>query len=440
MGASAEECRANIRTTINLLQSLGFIINFSKSHLIPSSRCKYLGFTFDSIEQSISIPPSCRKKLWHLTRNLAQKFTCAIREFASLIGSLVSVCPAVQYGLLYTKALEREKFLALVNNNEDYTKFMRLPSHLQADFSSILNDINQSNGIRSGKFDREIFSDASLNGWGASCGELRTHGWWSKSDLALHINALELKAAFNGLRCFASDLHDCDILLRVDNTTALAYINKYGSIQFPHLSAIAREIWQWCEVRNIFIFASYISSLENSIADAESRISDPDTEWSLSNEAFIKLSNIFGPFDLDLFASLINNKCETYVSWFPDPGSIAIDAFTLSWKGVNFYAFPPFILLPRVLRKIVEDKATGTVVIPWWPSQAWFPLFCRLLLSKPLVLSPNRSLLSSPFRDQHPSWRTLSWGSGDYPGGIREPLSAIGRKSSFTCFLVRGHN
>ncbi|KYN29087.1 hypothetical protein ALC57_01488 [Trachymyrmex cornetzi] len=200
MGASVEECRANIRTTINLLQSLGFIINFSKSHLIPSSRCKYLGFTFDSIEQSISIPPSRRKKLWHLTENLAQKSTCAIREFASLIGSLVSVCPAIQYGLLYTKALEREKFLALVNNNEDYSKFMRLPSHLQADFSwwtSILNDTNQSNGIRSGKFVREIFSDASLNGWGASCGELRTHGWWSKSDLALHINALELKAALD---------------------------------------------------------------------------------------------------------------------------------------------------------------------------------------------------------------------------------------------------
>ncbi|KYN08287.1 hypothetical protein ALC62_00717 [Cyphomyrmex costatus] len=181
----------------------------------------------------------------------------------------------------------------------------------------------------------------------------------------LHINALELKAAFNGLRYFAADLHDCDVLLRIDNTTALAYINRYGSIQFPHLSAIVRDLWHWCEVRNIFIFASYISSLENSIADAESRITDPDTEWSLSDEAFLKLSDIFGPFDLDLFASLINSKCDAYIFWFPDPGSVAVDAFTVSWKGIDFYAFPPFILLPRVLRKIVEDEATGTVVIPW---------------------------------------------------------------------------
>jgi len=245
---------------------------------------------------------------------------------------------------------------------------MKIPSYLQTDFSwwiTIFSDTNQSNKIRSGRFVREIFSDASLSGWGAACGKSHTHGWWSESEQAFHINTLELKAAFNALRCFAADLRDCDILLRIDNTTALAYINKYGSIQFPHLSAIAREIWRWCEDRNIFIFASYIASLENSIADAESRITDPDTEWSLSDRAFYKVSKFFGPFEVDLFASLNNNKCDTYVSWFPDPGSIAIDAFTLSWRGLNFYAFRPFILLPRVLRKLIEDEATGTVVVPW---------------------------------------------------------------------------
>lgn len=203
-----------------------------------------------------------------------------------------------------------------------------------------------------------------MNGWGASWGERRTHGWWSESEKSLHINALELKAAFNGLRCFAADLQDCDILLRIDNTTAIAYINKFGSIQFPHLSEISRQIWLWCEARNIFLFVSYISSLDNAVADAESRRADPDTEWSLSEPAFRRIARLFGPSDIDLFASSINNKCSLYVSWFPDPGSVAVDAFTLSWKELNFYAFPPFILLPRVLRKIIDDEASGTLVVP----------------------------------------------------------------------------
>lgn len=251
-----------------------------------------------------------------------------------------------------------------------------------------------------------------MNGLGAACGELRTHGWWSTEERSLHINSLELKAAFNALRCFATNLKDCDILLRIDNTTAIAYINRFGSIQYSHLSSISRQIWQWCEERNIFVFASYISSLENYVADAESRIAEPDTEWTLSQRAFQRIDRVYGPFNIDLFASLLNTKCSTYVSWFPDPSSFAVDAFTLSWKELNFYAFPPFILLPRVLRKIVNEKASGTLVVPWWPSQAWFPLFQSLLTSDPLIFPPNQSLLSSPFRGHHPAWRSLSLAVG----------------------------
>lgn len=66
-------------------------------------------------------------------------------------------------------------------------------------------------------------------------------------------------------------------------------------------------------------------------ADRDSRILNIETEWSLSDQAFKLIVKSFGPFDIDLFASLINNKVETYISWFPDPGSLAIDAFTLSW-------------------------------------------------------------------------------------------------------------
>jgi len=45
------------------------------------------------------------------------------------------------------------------------------------------------------------------------------------------INYLELLSAFFALKCFAENLRDCDVLLRIDNTTAIAYINKMGGIQ-----------------------------------------------------------------------------------------------------------------------------------------------------------------------------------------------------------------
>lgn len=218
---------------------------------------------------------------------------------------------------------------------------------------------------------------------------------------------LGTQGAFYALRCFITDLRSCNILLRLDNTTAISYINRFGSVMFPHLTALAKEIWNWCEHHNLFIFALYIASVDNSVANFESRAVSVDTEWSLSQTTFLKLSSVFGPFDINLSASIINTKCPSYVSWFPNPGSIAVDGFTFSWANLKFYAFPPFILLPRVFRKILDDRGEGVVVVPWWPSQSWFPLFCHLV-GEPLIFPPDFNLLSSPLRRCHPAWKTLS--------------------------------
>ncbi|XP_070522364.1 uncharacterized protein [Cardiocondyla obscurior] len=237
---SDEDCQENVNTALVLLSSLGFLINYKKSQLVPSSSCRYLGFVFNSDQQSLSIPPDRREKLHTLVREFAKQSRCRIRDFASLIGSLVSVCPAAPYGLLYTKRFEREKFLALDAESENYEAWMLLPDHLREDFdwwSRTLANPYLASIIHSGSYALEIYSDASLTGWGASCGAQQTH----------------------------------------------------------------------------------------------------------------------------------------------DPGSWAIDAFTLPWNHFYFYAFPPFILISRVLRKIIEDKAEGVLIVPWWPSQPWFPIFSRLL-------------------------------------------------------------
>jgi len=51
LGSSSEECRANVNASVNLLHSLGFVVNCAKSHLEPSTKCKYLGFIFYSDEE-----------------------------------------------------------------------------------------------------------------------------------------------------------------------------------------------------------------------------------------------------------------------------------------------------------------------------------------------------------------------------------------------------
>jgi len=313
--------------------------------------------------------------------------------------------------MLHTKILERVKFLALTSAGGDFEAQMSLPSLIREDlhwWKNIFADKSQENPIRSGLFTLEIFSDASLTGWGAVCSRGRSHGFWSPEEKQFHINYLELLAVFHALRCFAAQLSNSSILLRVDNSTALSYINRMGSIRFPLLSSLAREIWTWCADRNIFIYAAYIPSAQNCEADAESRVISEGTEWTLENRFFTIINRRFGQFDIDLFASSINNKCSRFVSWLPDPLAEAVDAFSLHWGDFYFYAFPPFILILKVLRKIISDEAEGVVVVPWWPAQPWFPLFNRIRVSRPICFKPNINMLSSPFRQFHPAWDRIT--------------------------------
>ena len=75
---------------------------------------------------------------------------------------------------------------------------------------------------------------------------------------------------------------------------------------------------------------------------------------------------------MDLFASRLNAKLPRFYSWRPDPDAKIVDAFTVPWNQNMFYAFPPFCLVGKVLQKIVQEQATGIVVVPDWDTKAWF--------------------------------------------------------------------
>ena len=127
---------------------------------------------------------------------------------------------------------------------------------------------------------------------------------------------------------------------------------------------------------------------------------------------FTRLSKKFRMPNIDLFASISNYKCKKYISWKIDPGSIAIDSFTISWKSTKFYAFPPFSQILRALRKIKKDEAEGIMVVPYWTHQAWFLLFQSLLISEPIIFTPNMNLLKFSNREPHLLWKSLSLVAG----------------------------
>lgn len=206
VGQSYTDCLQNVNDTIQLLKSLGFIINTEKSSVVPNNCCKFLGNIIDSKRFEVRLPDDKRKKIETELLRIRKLKRFKIRDFARFIGLLTSACQAVDYGWLHTKDFERCKYLNLKDDG-NYDKFMNLPIELSPIFDWWLNAIKESVcKIKVDTYSLEIFSDASTTGWGAACGDETASGPWSQHEQILHINYLEILAAFLGLKVFAKDL------------------------------------------------------------------------------------------------------------------------------------------------------------------------------------------------------------------------------------------
>ena len=94
-----------------------------------------------------------------------------------------------------------------------------------------------------------------------------------------------------------------------------------------------------------------------------------------------------------MFASNINYQFHTYFSYKADPKAKAVDSFTVSWHSLKFYAFPPFSIISRTLKKIKAEKAEGILVVPYWPNQVWFPVLFKMLIDIPMSITSTKNIL-----------------------------------------------
>ena len=58
--------------------------------------------------------------------------------------------------------------------------------------------------------------------------------------------------------------------------------------------------------------------------------------------------------------------------------------------------FPPFSIIPKVLKKIKTGNADGILVVAFWPNQPWCPLIFEILTDVPVLLTTRKHLLRIP--------------------------------------------
>jgi len=116
MAQSKERLRSYLATAVELLVSLGFIINTKKSIFIPSQVIEFLGFVLDSRVMTIALP---NRKIHKSTRRVLEEREVSTRQLAQLLGSMVAAHPAVLPAPLYYRHLERAKSRAALRAGYD---------------------------------------------------------------------------------------------------------------------------------------------------------------------------------------------------------------------------------------------------------------------------------------------------------------------------------
>ena len=196
-GDSNTECRSDILTTLNVIESLGFLINHEKSVLQPCQKLVLFGFLSDSVNMKVFLAAEKRERIILACQQLLKRSVISIRKVAHVIGLLVSSLPAVQYGPLHYRSLEIDKNIALQQNNGNCKVIMTLSSESVSDLGRWVTSLPIAwKNITMGNPTIEMATDASTLGWGAVCNGKSAQGMWPPLEKQKHINELELLAIY----------------------------------------------------------------------------------------------------------------------------------------------------------------------------------------------------------------------------------------------------
>ena len=326
------------------------------------------------------------------------------RALARLVGKVNATSQVIPPAPLFYRHLQMALSATLNQHSQCYEAHVPLTMECREELMWWNTHMIKWNGksLLKKEVDMIIDSDASLTSWGATSQNQRTGGPWSQTESKMHINCLELLAATLAVKTFLKNKTRMSVLLRLDNTTAVAYINNLGGTVSKELVDLAKSLWMWCLKRNIHIIAPHLPGVQNVLADAEYRTMVDRSDRQLNPMIFSRIMHIFGPIEVDMIASRLTAQVPAFSSWRPDPYAVATDAFLQDWSQIKGYANSPWSLIGRVLSKVKRDQASVVLVAPVWKTHPWYPLLLQMLIAMPRLINHDQTMLNRDLEDLIP--------------------------------------
>ncbi|XP_038139792.1 uncharacterized protein LOC119782749, partial [Cyprinodon tularosa] len=396
LAQSEQEARVHTHIVTKHLMDLGFVINMEKSHLSPTQEICFLGLSLRSVpftarlsEERVTVFRKCLSQ-FRLHRSV--QFRLCLR----LLGLMASAILVIRLGRLHMRDFQRwvaslrmdpvrhgARRITVTADCITALRCWRAPSFL-------------TQGVPMGTVSsrKVVTTDASLSGWGGIHEGRSVRGRWSQALQRLHINFLELSAVFLSLRHFLPFLSGHHVLVRTDNTTTVAYINRQGGLRSRMLHNLARDLILWSSTHFLSLRATHVPGDLNTGADLLSRGAPVYGEWTLHPQVVEQIWARYGRAQIDLFASRENARCELFFSLSTLKAPLGVDALAHAWPHELLYAFPPLALIPPTLARVRAFNHRLILIAPHWPAQHWLAEIFQMLCAQPWELPLRRDLLS----------------------------------------------
>ena len=369
---NALEASLHVRST---LSKAGFVVNAAKSVWKPTQRLQWLGFVIDLSKGHIEVPTERLETVVCKLQCICQLSVVPAKLLASVVGSIISMSLAMGP---VSRFMTRGMY-ALLESRVSWWESLEISPDARQELEfwrACMSDYNCQPIWHSPSAVRVVYSDASDTGYGGYViehGACVAYGQWTEQEAQQSSTWRELTAVLRVLMAVAAKLSNFRVRWFTDNQN-VARILVVGSKK-PLLQAVALTIFSLTVQSQIRLEPEWIPRELNERADYLSHIIDYD-DWQLNPSVFSELEDCWGPHSVDRFASFHNCQVPRFNSRCWNPGSEAVDAFTVDWSGENNWWCPPIGLIPRVIRHAQACRAEGSMVVPLWPSAVFWPLVC----------------------------------------------------------------
>ena len=279
-------CDKYLRTFLTICKQINFPVSMEKTFW-GATQMTFLGFLINSVTQSVSIPQEKITKARNMILYILNKkqpgkqLKVKVFELQRICGFLNFIGRAIVPGRAFTR-----RMYSFFNSSMKSHYHVRVNAELKSDLEMWLRFIEHPSIFSRPFLDyseklmaEEIlfYTDASkhgLRGFGGFCNKSWMSASWGNNFIRIcnpSIEFLELYALTAGILAWIHRFKNHRVVIFVDNTGVKHMINNNSS-GCKRCMVLIRIIVLHCLIHNVRVYAKYVSTKDNEIADSLSRL------------------------------------------------------------------------------------------------------------------------------------------------------------------------